>query len=54
VQDRIRPEHGRIEVIVSDCVPPHHQFIEQFPPPVVASIDGVDVVPKRKAEPPEI
>jgi len=54
MQDGIRPEPGGIEVIVSDCVPPHHQFVEQIPPPAVVRMNGVDILPKREAKPPEI
>jgi hypothetical protein len=48
------PEHSGIEVVVSDCVPPRHQFVEQRFPPAIVNMDGVDVIPKRQAQPPKI
>jgi hypothetical protein len=54
VQDGIRSEHGGIEVIVSDCVPPRHQLVEHRLPPAVVSMNGVDIIPKRQAKPPEV
>ena len=54
VQDGIRSEHGGIEVIVSDSVPPRHQLVEQCSSPAVVSMDGVDIIPKGQAKAAEI
>jgi len=54
MQDGIRPEHGGVKIIMSDCVPPCHQLVEPRSPPVVVSMGSVNIIPKRQAKPPKI
>jgi hypothetical protein len=46
VQHRVDPEDYRVEVIMSDRVPPNHQLVEQFPPPAILGVVCVNVIPE--------
>src|ERR1700752_4574548 len=54
MQPRVSAEEYRGKVIMSDGIPPCHQFIEQFPSPLVQGMKAVDFLPKRNSETPKI